>query len=769
MGAFRCYAGSMRLGTFATCCALQLAAAAAQEPIPLEEIFAPRSPFGVVPKLLELASDGERLTLLHSEDRAGGGNDGAARRSRRLLLLNALNGKRIPLPFPVREPGHAAFAPFGHGLLLVRQREILSLDNGAGDAKTILVSDRPFDQLCRLADGSVIAAGGNDRWILTRGSRRFSKLTLPQGAKLLAKAAQTRRYLFQIRPGPRDAAGASELVTLGWSDGRRELHFTLPAAPHVLAFASDGSAAAFATFEKGADRQEHVVPDYLSDPVSVKKVATDRPGAAPRVARVFLARFHKRVEIVPVPLVPGREAAALPLHVVSLEFEPKGRRLLLQTIDATWNRRRLLLVDRSRPKEVTLLFQEQDDKWIGPLARTAFFDTTGKAVIFTSEIDDTARVFRLPVAGSARPEALTPEGVLVDSCVRTADERILVSLAHPDPARRFLAILDPQTRRVLHPDQPPGWNESPVLAQSADRIAFLHSRLFEPPSVWTTSLHGTARARQVFDPTPDAFRDRRWIRPEFVRYRTPDKQWVHAHLFMPKGRRPDGGWPAVIFLHGTGYLQNVRDSLTAYPRNLLFHHRLAERGFVVLSPDFRGSKGYGRGFRTAVHADLGGPDRQDIVAARKFLFDKCGVHLGKIGLYGGSYGGFLTLMCLFKEPKAFACGAALRPVTDWSRYDGRYTEPRLGSPQVAGGEEIYRRTSPIWFADNLERPLLLLHGMQDTNVFVQHTIRLVERLIALGKDFDLMLYPSQKHAFEDQAAWVDQYRRIERLFERELK
>jgi dipeptidyl aminopeptidase/acylaminoacyl peptidase len=124
-------------------------------------------------------------------------------------------------------------------------------------------------------------------------------------------------------------------------------------------------------------------------------------------------------------------------------------------------------------------------------------------------------------------------------------------------------------------------------------------------------------------------------------------------------------------------------------------------------------------------------------------------------------------MLLFKDPAEFACGAALRPVTDWATYHPGYTQPRLGN--LNDEPDVYKKTSPIHFAEGLEKPLLILHGMMDSNVFVQDSVRLIERLIKLGKDFDAMLYPSQDHAFTDSASWIDEYRRIERFFDQHLK
>jgi len=186
----------------------------------------------------------------------------------------------------------------------------------------------------------------------------------------------------------------------------------------------------------------------------------------------------------------------------------------------------------------------------------------------------------------------------------------------------------------------------------------------------------------------------------------------------------------------------------------------------VIDVDYRGSRGYGSDFRTDVPYHLGGKDLDDINLVVDELARRGVVDRARVGIYGGSYGGFLALMALFTAPERWACGAALRSVTDWRTYYPEYTQPRLGRPSTHA--EAYVRSSPIDQVEGLEDPLLVLHGMRDANVFAQDSIRLIEALIDGGHDFEAMLYPSQGHAFADGPHWLDEYRRIERFLVRHL-
>jgi dipeptidyl aminopeptidase/acylaminoacyl peptidase len=220
----------------------------------------------------------------------------------------------------------------------------------------------------------------------------------------------------------------------------------------------------------------------------------------------------------------------------------------------------------------------------------------------------------------------------------------------------------------------------------------------------------------------------------------------------------------VIFVHGAGYLHNVHNYWSSYAREFMFNHLLATRGYVVLDIDYRGSAGYGRDWRTAIYRHMGGRDLQDQVDGTRYLEKEFGIAPERIGMYGGSYGGFMTLMALFTEPKRFGAGAALRSVTDWAHYNQFYTSQILNTPER--DSVAYRRSSPIYFAAGLEDPLLMAHGMVDVNVHFQDIVRLSQRLIELGKEnWELAAYPVEDHGFVRPDSWTDEYRRILKLFD----
>jgi dipeptidyl aminopeptidase/acylaminoacyl peptidase len=303
------------------------------------------------------------------------------------------------------------------------------------------------------------------------------------------------------------------------------------------------------------------------------------------------------------------------------------------------------------------------------------------------------------------------------------------------------------------------------LARDGRTLLASVSRALEPTEVYEVPLDGVGTPRRLTNTIEPAWAARGWCEPEYVL--VPGRAGgVPARLYRPAGAAT-AKRPAVLFVHGAGYLQNAHRGFSTYQREFMFHTFLVQQGFVVLDMDYRASAGYGRDWRTAIHRNMGGPELEDLVDGAQWLARELDVDPERIGLYGGSYGGFMTLMALFKAPDVFACGAALRPVTDWSHYNDSYTSAILHTPEL--DEEAYLRSSPIEFAEGLADPLLVCHGLVDDNVLAKDSIRLSQRLVELGKqDFEVMLYPAEAHAFRWPSSWLDEYRRIWKLFEEHL-
>ncbi|MEP6260255.1 MAG: S9 family peptidase [Gillisia sp.] len=308
-------------------------------------------------------------------------------------------------------------------------------------------------------------------------------------------------------------------------------------------------------------------------------------------------------------------------------------------------------------------------------------------------------------------------------------------------------------------------NNNVTLSPDEKQMAILYSSSNTPWELYLKNNQKNATAQQLTSGQREEFSSYDWREPEMVNFKAEDGAMVPARLYKPTRAASNGA--AVIFVHGAGYLQNVHKWWSSYFREYMFHNLLTDLGYTVLDIDYRGSAGYGRDWRTGIYRHMGGKDLSDHVDGAKYLVAEHGVKPENVGIYGGSYGGFITLMALFNEAETFKSGAALRSVTDWAHYNDGYTSNILNTPTE--DPIAYRRSSPIYFAEGLEGNLLIAHGMVDVNVHFQDVVRLAQRLIELKKEnWEMAVYPVEDHGFVEPSSWTDEYRRILKLFNETL-
>ncbi|MFD1094666.1 S9 family peptidase [Salegentibacter chungangensis] len=308
-------------------------------------------------------------------------------------------------------------------------------------------------------------------------------------------------------------------------------------------------------------------------------------------------------------------------------------------------------------------------------------------------------------------------------------------------------------------------NNEVSLSPDEKYMAIRHSFSNKPWELYLKKTSPGAEAKQLTSGQSEAFSSYNWRNPELIKFEARDGAMVPARLFLPEKEVKNDA--AVVFVHGAGYLQNAHKWWSRYFREYMFHNLLTDLGYTVIDIDYRGSAGYGRDWRTGIYRHMGGKDLTDQVDGVKYLIENHNIDPEKVGIYGGSYGGFITLMGMFTKADTFKAGAALRSVTDWAHYNHGYTSNILNEPSQ--DPIAYRRSSPIYFAEGLEGDLLIAHGMVDVNVHFQDVVRLAQRLIELGKeDWEMAVYPVEDHGFVEPSSWTDEYRRILELFNQSL-
>ncbi|MGB7201087.1 MAG: alpha/beta fold hydrolase [Pyrinomonadaceae bacterium] len=484
-----------------------------------------------------------------------------------------------------------------------------------------------------------------------------------------------------------------------------------------------------------------------------------------------------------------------------------GRSLIVDRNDKDTKRRQLFYIHNvaSKDEQTILVTEETDDKWQAPLS-TIFepHPTRAGELFFGSERDGYNHLYLAKLEAETRAVASVPDSTArvaeggdrlntnvkiiqltkgtwqVEWAKWTAEgDQIVISSTERDTAEReFYAIYPGSSERLLITSAAKGMRSAPQIDDQNGQptLLFSFSRWNQPDDLFVQKVCPKCSSlyppRQLTNTVPEAFVKRSWNVPKFIDIPSRDGKVIKSKIYLPAGHDARRKYPMAIFVHGAGYLQNTINGWNNYWREFMFNDLLAKRGYIVLDIDYRGSAGYGRDWRTDLYDFLGGKDFDDHVDAIDFMVKNYGVDQKRIGVYGGSYGGFMAGMLAMRAPERIAAAAALRPVFDWKNYyasSPQYTAQRLGFPDK--NPEAYKRSSPISYADKLERPLLILHGMSDDNVHVQDSIQLMEKLIRLGKTqyFEAMLYPSENHGFVRPESWADEYERILAFFEKYLK
>jgi dipeptidyl aminopeptidase/acylaminoacyl peptidase len=451
--------------------------------------------------------------------------------------------------------------------------------------------------------------------------------------------------------------------------------------------------------------------------------------------------------------------------------------MAVANVRAEDNKDRWLVVVDPESGKSRLLDTLHDDAWVrevgGPGPNDPSFgwlpDRTH--IWFLSERDGWMHLYTLDAsADRPSPRQLTQGKWEIDALALSGDQNtfyITSTEVHPGERHLYAMPIEGGARTRL---TSLSGGHAGTVSPDDRTVGIIYSSSTKPHEVYLMPNRPGATASQVTTTPTEEWRSFKWVEPQFVTYKTRDGVDVYARLYTPEmiGARRDPSAPAVVFVHGAGYAQNAHKYWPSYYREYMFHNLLASRGYVVLDPDYRASSGYGRDWRTAIYRHMGGKDLEDVVDGAKYLVEKHKVNAKHIGVYGGSYGGFITLMAMFTTPDVFAAGAALRPVTDWSHYNHGYTANILNQPQT--DTDAYRKSSPIYFAEGLKGALLIAHGMVDTNVLFQDSVRLVQRLIELRKEnWSVAPYPVENHGFEDATSWADEYKRILKLFDDNLK
>ncbi|MDC8831204.1 S9 family peptidase [Alteromonas gilva] len=425
----------------------------------------------------------------------------------------------------------------------------------------------------------------------------------------------------------------------------------------------------------------------------------------------------------------------------------------------------LVTVDLAAKKLVNQ-HRQHDDAWINYRHNQFGWLNNSHTLYYLSEQSGYSHLY-IQQPGAA-PQALTSGQYVVNNLTLTDNDDYFYFKAnkkHPGIYEIYRVAVASGEHETL--TQLNGMTDY-VLSPDEQTLLLTHSTVTRPPELYSASVAGNEHPMQLTHTISDEFLAKPWVAPQVVAIPSSHTdEPIYARVYLPENYQQGEPRRAVVFNHGAGYLQNAHLGWSGYFREFMFHSFLVKQGYVVLDMDYRASAGYGRDWRTAIYRQMGTPELEDNRDGVNWLVANANVDRARVGTYGGSYGGFLTFMAMFNEPDLYQAGAALRPVSDWAHYNTGYTSNILNTPDV--DPIAYRRSSPIYHAEGLQKPLLINAPMVDNNVFFVDVVRLVQRLIELEKtQFETAIYPVEPHGFVQPSSWLDEYRRIYALFEENL-
>jgi dipeptidyl aminopeptidase/acylaminoacyl peptidase len=562
--------------------------------------------------------------------------------------------------------------------------------------------------------------------------------------------------------------------------------------PDQLIISPDARFISYRLFKNPTDVKHTIVPAYVTASGYTEEIhGREKVGAPQGTATTYIFdRVHDTIYPVVTSQIPGirdlpdylkdypgedslmRKAPPLRAVMVMGPFWNEGGTHAFVVVRSQDNKDRWIMLLDPLNGSLSLLDRQRDEAWVdGPGIGWDFGEgnvgwVNDSTCWFQSEVTGYSHLY-LENIRKAEKQDLTPGKYEVLQAQLSLNHRffyLTTNEVHPGEMQGY--TLEIRSGKLERMTSMGGGNE---LTPSPDNrwLALRYSRSNQPWELYLQASEPGVRSTKITDKAESLlFHSYPWRTPEIITFRDHDGSQVYSRLFRPI--RQAATRPGVIFIHGAGYLQDAHKYWSDdYFREYMFENLLCDEGYVVMDIDYRGSAGYGRDWRTAIYRHMGGKDLDDILDGAGYMMDSLNVDKSRIGIWGGSYGGFLTLMALFTHPGVFACGAGLRSVTDWAHYNPEYTSNILNEP--AEDSLAYIRSSPIYFAAGLKDHLLMCHGMQDTNVNFQDIVRLTEKLIELGKThWELANYPLENHSFTDASSWTDEYRRIHALFSENL-
>ncbi|MCK9558875.1 MAG: alpha/beta fold hydrolase [Candidatus Marinimicrobia bacterium] len=434
-------------------------------------------------------------------------------------------------------------------------------------------------------------------------------------------------------------------------------------------------------------------------------------------------------------------------YIVRIDWLSDTNLVAVQSINRLQNNKRLTYCNPATG-EVKIILEQKDPYWLN-VADLYHFMANSSDFIYYSEKDGYMHLYLYNYAGKIIKPITQGEWMVTElNGVNEEDSLIYFSATKKSFLERNLYSVHLGSGEIVRIDNESG-EHSAVFSPDMQYYLDFYNKINAPTSVRIFRNNGKKIADLYRNPDFDS-KKYNFGTTRFFKISAMDGDSLYTSIIYPNNFDPQKKYPVIVYVYGGPGSQVVRNSYSGVWRQLL-----AQQGYLVFSLDNRGSYGRGRNFERRIYQQFGKLELQDQLEGVKFLKSLPYVDPQRIGIWGASYGGYMTLLALSKAPDVFKTGVAIAPVTYWKYYDAIYTERYMGLPKDHQFE--YRESSPINFVDNINANFLLIHGTADDNVHLQQSLEMINELIKKNKHFEMLFYPGRQHGVSDREGKIHMY------------
>ncbi len=706
----------------------------ARKALTVERIYSQPSLSGRLTRGLTWTPDGKQVSYFETK---GSGRDAktelwamdAASGERRLLVaadkLEAILPADISRPTQAtglgrRAPSQYQWAPDGTGILLQSPTALAWLDVKSQTGRT-LVSGK-----ATLVDPKISPDGRNVSFVR---DHNVWLVNLADGKERTI----TRGGTEEIRKGELDWVYPEELdiKTAYW-------------------WAPDSSAIAYLEMDERKVSQYPMV-DFSSPSGEAEMERYPIAGGANPIVRVLVASLNGGE---PRVMDTGAETD---IYIPRVNWLTDSRHLAIQRLNRTQTALDLLIADAATGKTRTAL-TENDPYWLN-VSDDLYFLKDGKRLLWSSESSGYRHLYLFDLEG--KQLAQLTKGEWEVSTVDGIDEAkglVYLTAAEKSPLERHVYRVALDGTGFARITQDAGTHAA-VFSPNAAAFYDTYSNTEAPPRQDLYRADGS-RIATINENKVSELADYRLSPMEFLTVKSNDGAQLNASIIKPPDFKPQKKYPVLVYTYGGPHAQVVRNAWGG--ANFLWHQLMAQKGYIIFSLDNRGSAGRGHAFESPLHFRLGALELSDQRDGVQHLKSLPYVDSNRIGIWGWSYGGHMTLHAMFEAGDDFKVGFAGGPVTDWRYYDSIYTERYLGLPQK--NEKGYQDSSPVKYAAQLKGKVLIAHGTGDDNVHFANTLSVINDLIEAGKYVEVLAFPGRGHGVSDPPARRVLMQRVTQFF-----